>query len=286
MASPRVLMSKKSTSMLDEIISGLRSSKRSKMLAAEQTFTKELPQIDSKISFLPLIDYLKEKRSAASDIKSDCYRYLIKKFEAEPHLSKTLTDVEILEEHTDLLELLGTMLFPIVSKYEKQTFALGTPYVFEVFHYSDCFSQLFMDEKKQHLLLPTGLTPEQLKSLECSMVYDHVLEKFYGIKLNDSPELVYHVADIQTGLKKYYRIRYDRRFIDVHLMGKLPPLQDCAVCMNTFRILDLDMQLKKMPLDLFELKALRYGWQRMLPKAKPWKPLRKFYCAKMITTQA
>jgi hypothetical protein len=70
------------------------------------------------------------------------------------------------------------------------------------------------------------------------MIYEHVLEKFYGIKLNDSPELVYPVIDANTGMKRYYRIRYDRRFIDVDLKAELPPIQDCAVCLNTFRIMD------------------------------------------------
>ncbi|MBD0285718.1 MAG: hypothetical protein ICV53_13425 [Flavisolibacter sp.] len=241
--------------MLDEIISAVKPPRRSKMLVAEPKMTGALPDIDSKISFLPLLNYLKEKRSEVSDIKSGFYKFLIKKIEAEPELLTTINDSALLEEHSDLLELLSTMLFPVVSKHEKQTFALATPYRFQVFYYSDCFRQLFMDAHEQQLLLPAGLSPEELKVVECSMVYDHVLEKFYGVKLNESPELIYPVADTQTGLKKYYRIRYDRRFIDVQLKGKLPPIQDCAVCLNTFRILDLEKQLQKMPLDLFAVEG-------------------------------
>ena len=56
-------------------------------------------------------------------------------------------------------------------------------------------------------------------------------------------------------MKRYYKIRYDRRFVDLHLKGELPAIQDCAVCMNTFRILDLDKQLTKMPLHLFEAEG-------------------------------
>src|SRR5207302_5150463 len=55
--------------------------------------------------------------------------------------------------------------------------------------------------------------------------------------------------------KRYYRMRYDRRFIDVKVKGELPPIQECAVCLNTFRILDLEVQLQKMPLDLFEVEG-------------------------------
>ena len=71
----------------------------------------------------------------------------------------------------------------------------------------------------------------------------------------DKPELVFPVVSTVTGMKKYYKFRYDRRFIDIHLKGKLPPIQNCPVCLNTFRILDLDQQLKTMPLDLFSAEG-------------------------------
>jgi hypothetical protein len=70
-----------------------------------------------------------------------------------------------------------------------------------------------------------------------------------------APKWFYPVTDANTGMKRYYRIRYDRRFIDIDLKAELPPIQDCAVCLNTFRILDLEKQLTKMPLELFEVKG-------------------------------
>ena len=81
------------------------------------------------------------------------------------------------------------------------------------------------------------------------------MEKFYGVKLNASADLVYPVTDAGTGMKRYYRLRYDRRFIDLHLKGKLPNIHDCGVCLNTFRILDLEKQLKMMPPSLFSAEG-------------------------------
>ena len=224
-------------------------------MTAGSAIKQSLPDVDSNISFLPLINYLKEKTPDVSNIKSSFYKYLVKKFEDTPELLQTISDMVVLEENSELLELLGTMLFPVVSKHEKNTFALATPYQFEVFYYSDGFRELFMDAKEERLLLPAGMSAEQLKAIECSMIYDHILEKFYGVRLNESPALVYPVADAATGLKRYYKIRCDRRFIDIQLKGTLPRLQDCAVCMNTFRILDLEKQLHTMPLDLFRIEG-------------------------------
>ena len=104
-------------------------------------------------------------------------------------------------------------------------------------------------------MLPEGLPADQLKAIQCAAIYDHVLRKFYGMHLNENAGLVYPVTDSETGMLRYYRIRYDARFIDLKLKGELPPIQDCGVCMNTFRILDLEKQLAKMPLSLFSAEG-------------------------------
>lgn len=241
--------------MLDEFVPVGKPSRKVKILAAESNVIETLPVIDSKISFLPYINYLKEKRTVAEGIRADIYKYLINRFEAEPALLQPIPNVQLLNEHSDLLELLGTTLFPVVGDHEKNSFALAAPYQFQVFYYSESFKNLFLDKQEENLLLPVGLPLEKLKEIECSIIYEHVLEKFYGVKLNDSPDLIYPVVDPETGFKRYYRIYYDRRFIDVHLKGTLPSIQDCGVCLNTFRILDMEHQLKKMPLDLFRVEG-------------------------------
>src|SRR5688500_1852514 len=229
--------------MLDEIIPALKSLKRSKMLTAEPEITKSLPVVDSKISFRPLIIYLQTRRPEFYETNEKLYSNLIKKFEEVPSLLKPIEDIGLINDHAPLMELLTTSLFPVISNHEKNNFALATPYQFGVFYYTENFRKLFFDTTEQHLLLPDGMPTEELKAIQCSMIYDHILEKFYGMKLNESPELIYPVTDADTGMLRYYKIRYDRRFIDLHLKGKLPDLQDCAVCMNTFRILDLEKQL-------------------------------------------
>jgi hypothetical protein len=219
-----------------------------KILSPDSGCTERLLQIESNISFDPFINYLKENLIAVSNTKEKFYNYLIEKLETGGYGAET----GLLQEQDDLLEMLTTSLFPVVADHHKISFALATPYQFKVFYYSDCFKKLFLDRGEKHLLLPEGMSADQLRAIQATMIYDQVLEKFYGIKLNDSPELIYPVTDAETGLKRYYRIGYDRRFIDIRLKGKLPQIQDCGVCMNTFRILDLEKQLATMPLDLFE----------------------------------
>jgi hypothetical protein len=240
--------------MLDEITPVLMPPRKSKMLAAEPGIIEMLPLVESKISFVPFINYLKEKRQSVSDTRERLYTYLIKKFESEPSLLYA-EDVEIIHQHSELMELLTTSLFPVVANDQRHIFALAMPYRFNVFYYSDFFREIFFDAEEKHLLLPDGMPIDELKAIQCSAIYDHVLQKFYGVKLNENHELVYPLTDPDTGMLRYYRIRYDSRFIDLKLKGTLPLLKDCAVCMNSFRILNLEKQLTTMPLELFEAEG-------------------------------
>jgi hypothetical protein len=240
--------------MLDEM-PVLKPLQSPKMLAAQPLVLEALPFIDSQISFQPFVDYLKGIRASVSETKERLYNFLIKKFESEPSLLQPITDIAAIDEHSDLMELLTTSLFPVVGCGEQSNFALSSPYQFRVFYYSNEFRRLFFDQDEQYLLLPDGIPTEELKAIQCAAIYDHVLEKFYGMHLNEEHYLIYPVSDPANGMMRYYKIRYDRRFIDLHLKGPLPDIHNCAVCMNTFRILDLEKQLETMPLNLFQAEG-------------------------------
>src|SRR3989337_3126610 len=240
--------------MLEDIAPAIRSSKKVKVLTALPGSTGEDLVFDSHISFLPFINYLKSKSAGDADTRSRIYNYLVERFEAEPALLQPIKDSSVLSEHSDLLELLSTSLFPVVTDPEKNIFTLAVPYQFSIFNDSASFRKLFVNGE-EHVILPENSSDEYLKQIHCSLIYEHALEKFYGVKLNSNTDLVYPIIDAATGMKRYYKLRYDKRFIDLHLKGELPPIQDCAVCLNTFRILDLDQQLKKMPLELFSAEG-------------------------------
>jgi hypothetical protein len=250
-----ILLTFKYCVMLEDIAPAIRSVKKVKMLAAKPGIADKSLPVDSRISFRPFIDYLKNKLADSSDTRSKIYNYLIERFEAKPALLQPVDDSSLLNENRDLLELLETTLFPMVSEQEKNMFAMAVPYQFTIFNYSGAFRKLFVDEEEAHFLLPADASAEYIKQAQSSLIYEHVLEKFYNIKLNDTADLIYVVADTTTGMKRYYKLRYDRRFVDIRLKGELPLIQDCAVCLNTFRIMDLEQQLRKMPLDLFSMEG-------------------------------
>ena len=239
--------------MLEDIAPAIRSPQRVKVLTTSPRSTEDSLAFDSSISFLPFINYLKKKSVGNIDTRSRFYNYLVQRFEAEPALLEPIKDNNLLDKNRDLLELLGTTLFPVVSEPEKNIFTLAAPYQFSVFNASLSFRNLFVND--ECFLLPENMTDEYLKQAQCALIYEQVMEKIYVIKLNTNTDIVYPITDTTTGMKRYYKLRYDRRFIDLHLEGKLPDIQNCAVCLNTFRILDLEKQLQTMPPSLFSAEG-------------------------------
>ena len=227
--------------MLEDIAPAVRSSQKVKLLTALPNSTNGDQVFDSQISFRPFVNYLKDKAEGNTDIRSRFFNYLVERFETEPALLEPVCNSELLGEHGDLLELLGTSLFPVVTDPEKNIFTLAAPYQFSIFNESASFRKLFVDGE-EHFTLPENASAEYLKQIHSSLIYEHALEKFYGIKLNTNTDLVYPVIDAATGMTRYYKLRYDRRFIDLHLKGKLPDLKNCAVCLNTFRIMAITVK--------------------------------------------
>ena len=241
--------------MLQEIYPAIGAGMTVKMLEAEPDRISSLPRIDAHISFQPFVNFIQNKQVKASGIRAEYYQRLIERFKAVPALLKPIDDPDLISSNADLMELLAAGIFPVIGEEEQYIFGFSAPFQFSSFCYSENFSNLFADERKQLLQMPMNVPAAALKSAFCTSIYEHILEKFYQIELADKPALIYPLTDKETGLKRFYRLRYDRRFIEVHLKGELPPIRNCSVCLNTFRILDLEKQLETMPLDLFRIEG-------------------------------
>src|SRR5690349_18556667 len=101
--------------MLEDITPSIRPLKIVKVISCAGCPDYHELEIDSKLSFRPFVDYLREKAANSSDIRSGFYNYLIQKFDTEPALLEPITDMSLLNDNQDLLELLTTSLFPLIS---------------------------------------------------------------------------------------------------------------------------------------------------------------------------
>ena len=77
---------------MEDIAPAVRSSKKVKLLTTLPGSTEEDHVFDSHISFLPFINYLKNKSTGNSDTRSRFYNYLVERFETEPALLLPVND--------------------------------------------------------------------------------------------------------------------------------------------------------------------------------------------------
>ena len=82
--------------MLEDIAPAIKSSQKVKLLTTLPGSTEGDRFFDSHISFLPFINFLKEKSAGSTDTRSRFFNYLVERFEAEPALLEPVNDNSLL----------------------------------------------------------------------------------------------------------------------------------------------------------------------------------------------
>src|SRR3954453_20003422 len=108
-----------------------------------RTSTRQYFQFDP--SFGPYILFLKQKMEESSEIIAKFYWYLIKKFEQYPFLLVPFKNVNVLENHADLIELLQMSLSPLSNNSEEFPMALAFMEPYCLFYCTPSFKKNFID---------------------------------------------------------------------------------------------------------------------------------------------
>ncbi|HUM65240.1 MAG TPA: hypothetical protein PLV32_05320, partial [Chitinophagaceae bacterium] len=159
--------------MLEDFAPAIRSDRKVKMVSASRSQSQEESGLESQISFRPFVNFLRNKSNDETDTRSRIYKYLIDRFEAVPALMEPISEQKVLDENRDLLELLGTTLFPVVSESKQNIFTFSVPYKFSIFHESGSFRDLFV--RDDQFLLPGNASEEQLRQTQFALIYGHVM---------------------------------------------------------------------------------------------------------------
>lgn len=93
-------------------------------------------QIEWNLSFRPLVAYLKRRLKTEETIKKEFYRFLLEKIEKEGALAKNLM-VEDLAQYKETLELIFTILTPLMANEKELYWALSTPVPDQIFFSTD-----------------------------------------------------------------------------------------------------------------------------------------------------
>ena len=212
-------------------------------------------EIRSHLSFYPYYKHLQARIQNSKEQFSDVYRHIVTKLEEYPELLKPLNNPEIIEKHEELFQLIAATIFPFSNDKDLQYFALGSPYKFEVFFYSDSFSGYFGPDSKGYITFPPERPFEQFQNEYVLMAYRLIFKKYFNFEIRVPERRTNQWVDKATELRKYSRIHIDESFIDLTLMGELPPFPENLIDKTTGVILDLVLLKQQLPLSLFSFEG-------------------------------
>lgn len=226
-----------------------------KTLTAHPGLFKEDLLVDTQISFRPFLRYLKDKVANSSAATASFYQLIIDKFESNPELLGTLDVKNKLDSYREYLDLVIATVFPFTTDDKKDIYAVGMPYRFMLFHYSQMFHDTFALQGDELRAVPAGMSLEKVKREKLIWLYKLILERLYDFPVKHENEMMHEIIHPDTGVKKYVRIFVDARFVDIKVKGELPVFDCGEACKMALKQRSLERLKELLPLEMFKLEG-------------------------------
>ena len=211
---------------------------------------------ETVLTFRPFIDHLRKRKEESNCHKSRFFAFVVEQFEKYPELLAPV-DINKVKDYSELMQLIYSMLSPIVENEEHHRWALSLPLKPVVFYSTNAYFKLVTDlaTGNVHKSIATK-SAEEIRRHRLEVTYSLILEKCYGIFSLFGREIVHSLEDDKTGLVKYYKLNIDSRFIEIKTMAPLPELKMEEFHYGTYDHGELLAFLEhKLPLDIFRIEG-------------------------------
>jgi hypothetical protein len=221
---------------------------------AQQVVLEHAPE--TVLTFRPFIDYLRKRRDETNCHKSRFFSFVVEQFEKHPELLQPI-EVEKVKEHAELLQLIYSMLSPIVEDEEVHRWALSLPLRPVVFYSTNAYSKLVTNIATGNLRKSiVSKSPEEIKNNQLEFIFSLILEKCYGITSVFNRDIVHSLEEEETGLTKYFKLNLDTRFVEISATQQLPELKVEELHSGTYDRKEVLAQLQtKLPLNIFRIEG-------------------------------
>ncbi|MEP6746518.1 MAG: hypothetical protein ABJB86_02260 [Bacteroidota bacterium] len=200
--------------------------------------TKE-NSVESVVSFKKFVDFLEEKANTDTTMRVRFFRFVLDKIRSYPELIPGVPVSEV-KKYTEVLELVASIVFPLIEDENEVMFGLTNGISPEVFYASNAFHRLLASRPGDNNNGESWIAKESALEMHRQTQYDFVLQKVYGMELPQKKEMLRSYFNSSTGLYQYYRLNVDTRFVDVTSKMKLnsscinDDISACFNCTNSF----------------------------------------------------
>ncbi|TCD08269.1 GAF domain-containing protein [Pedobacter frigidisoli] len=208
-------------------------------------------QVGSSLSFRPLVEYLKDRLKTEKSVKSEFYRFLLQKIEKDDVLLGTIS-AEELSKYKDTLELIFTILTPLMDDEDDLFWALSTPIPDQIFFSTNAFYKFFKDHDPKNKV---GQDSEPVEKKQLKFIYNIILGRFYNFTSVLKNEIIYGHINQETKLTQYYNIQTDTKFVDIIHKGDLPEINFEELGRHFQEDTELEYLVKNLPLGEFHFEG-------------------------------
>lgn len=226
-----------------------------RILTAHPGLFKDDQLVESHISFVPFVRFMKEKAQTADGARAAYYTELVRHFESNPELQQPLKEDVDIAQYQDYLDLLTAAVFPVTMDDSQDIYGIGVPHRFAIFYYSDKFRKIFSDSEAGLMAMPKGVSEDKIKKNKLAWLYKLILERWYGMHVHYDSDMEQSIEHPETGMRKYVKVNIDARFVDVKLKGTLPKFDCDNVCTGNFQEQNFEQLVDMLPLDNFALEG-------------------------------
>src|SRR5688500_15616263 len=208
------------------------------------------------LTFRPFIDYLKKRKDESNCRKNHFFSFVIEQFEKNPELLQSI-DVKEVGKYADHLQLIYSMVSPVIEDENQHRWALCLPLKPIVFYSTNAYSNLVTNIATGNLRKSiTSKSPQEMKRNQLEFTYSLILEKLYNLSSFFSRDIVHSLQDEETGLTKYYKLNLDTLFIEIHTTIPLPELKLEDFSLGSYDPGEALAYLeKKLPLEMFRFEG-------------------------------
>lgn len=208
---------------------------------------------NSRLCFSPLVKALKKNIAEGNPGMKKLYGHVVQEFESYPELMNTISDLDILLPHSELIEELLSAVFPPTTA--NFMYGVSLPFKHQAVYASPRFKSMLKPGSNE-INVPNGQPGTNLSEEKLEFAYGLILKKYLGVNSPESSRSIHPYPDKETGLTRYLELRIDARFIDVNPMDEMPQLPESILNQQTNNIMTMAELMEKIPLEKFVFEGI------------------------------
>jgi hypothetical protein len=209
--------------------------------------------LTSYLSFGPLVKTLKKNIEEGTPGMKKLYSRVMEEFESHPELMTTITDLNVLMPHSDLIEELLSAVFPLTSA--NYMYGVALPFKQQAVYASPIFKTI-LKPGTYEINVADDETGINLNKEKLEFAYGLILRKYLGVNSPLFSRSMHPYPDPETGLTRYMELRIDARFIDVNPIGEMPKLPSTILNKQTNSIMSMEELMEQVPLNAFVFEGI------------------------------